>query len=103
MNDIIIGVASAVGSAVLIYTGGLIKTAVRRRVTIRSPESVAIAKMVPAVNALVEVQGPQLEALVALLEATKGICNGNVDRALETTQDARQRFHSFLEQSAKVG
>ena len=88
----------------LIVTGiyGLMATAVRKRVTIRSPESQAIAQMVPAVNALMEMQGPQTQALIAILEAQKGICNGNVDAALETTRDAKSRFDAFLLGQARV-
>lgn len=88
----------------LIVTGlyGLTTTAIRRRVTIRSPEATAIAQMVPAVNALMEMQGPQTQALIAILEAQKGICNGNVDAALDTTRDAKSRFDAFLLGQARV-
>jgi hypothetical protein len=57
---------------------------------------------VPAVNTLLAVQGPQMEALIALLEATKGQCNGNVDRALKTTRQAKDTFNSFINKSAQV-
>jgi hypothetical protein len=88
----------------LIVTGiyGLMATAVRKRVTIRSPESQAIEQMVPAVNALMEMQGPQTQALIAILEAQKGICNGNVDAALKTTRDAKIRYDDFLLGRARV-
>jgi hypothetical protein len=81
----------------------LLAAAIRRRVTIRSPEAQAIEQMVPAVNALMEIQGPQTQALIAILESQKGICNGNVDAALRETNKAKAKFDKFLLGQARIG
>ena len=95
------------GAGVLIglaITGvyGLTATAIRRRVTVRSPEGRAIDQIVPAVNALIESQGPMLHGTIAIMEALKGQCNGNVDDALKINREAKQKFDAFLVESARV-
>jgi hypothetical protein len=77
-------------------------TAIRKRVTFRSPEARAIEQITPAVNALIEIQGPHTQALIAILEAQKGIINGNVDSALKSTRDAKSRFDAFLLGQARI-
>ena len=81
---------------------GLTATAIRRRVTVRSPEGRAIDQIVPAVNALIESQGPMLHGTIAIMEALKGQCNGNVDDALKINREAKQKFDAFLVESARV-
>ena len=89
----------------LIISGlyGLASTALRKRVTIRSPESQAIEQIIPAVNALLEAQPSQMTALIAILEAQKGVCNGNVDSALDVTRMAKAEFDRFLLGQARIG
>lgn len=88
----------------LIISGlyGLASTALRKRVTIRSPESQAIEQIIPAVNVLIEMQGPQMRAHIATLEALQGQCNGNVTEALVITRAAHTRFNDFLTDAARV-
>ena len=95
------GVGVLIGLAI---TGayGLTATAIRRRVTVRSPEGRAIDQIVPAVNALIESQGPMLHGTIAIMEALKGQCNGNVDAALEVNREAKKKFDEFISSSAKV-
>ena len=76
---------------------------IKRRVEIRSPEGRTLDQLVPAVNAILEIQGPQLEATIVLLECTQGTCNGNVTAALSNTRKAHGDFKQFLNRSAKVG
>ena len=95
------------GLGVLIGLGitgayGLTSTAIRKRVTVRSPEGRAIDQIVPAVNALLESQGPMLHGTIAIMEALKGQCNGNVDDALKINREAKQKFDAFLVESARV-
>ena len=97
--------AAAGGAGVALIVSGiynLVATAVRKRVSVRSPESKAIEQIVPAVNALLESTSPMMQGLIALMEAQKGICNGNVDDALEVNRDAKDRFDRFLRNSAMV-
>jgi hypothetical protein len=103
MDTTLAAALGILGTMVLTSLYGLVTTAIRKRVTIRSPEATAIAQMVPAVNALMEMQGPQTQALIAILEAQKGICNGNVDAALHETREAKNRFDAFLLGQARVG
>lgn len=102
MNEVVIGVASAAGGALLIYLGSLVRSFISRRIYTDRRESTTLAMVVPAVNALLDIQGPQTEALIALLEAQQGKCNGNVDKALKTASAARERFDGFLLNSARI-
>jgi hypothetical protein len=99
-----IWIASAASMATLIASGiySVIKAGVRKRVSIRSPESQAIEQIVPAVNALIVANGPMMTGIIAILEAQKGECNGNVDAALEINRKAKERFDRFLVDQAKV-
>ncbi|CAK0777462.1 hypothetical protein CCP3SC15_5800001 [Gammaproteobacteria bacterium] len=102
VNETIIGIASAAGGATVIFFGGRIFRYIARRIRVSSPEAETLAQVVPAVNALIKIQGPQTDALIALLEASKGQCNGNVDRALEVARRGREDFIGFLRDSARV-
>lgn len=95
-------VSIALITAFLMWCAGWVRTFLARRVHVQSPETQTIAKLVPAVNMLIDIQIPQTEALVALLEAAKGDCNGNVDKALQSTKSAKHRFEQYLTDSAKV-
>jgi len=98
--------ALALGALVPIVVGGIVTAiyrAVRRRVLVQSPESRQLEQLVPLVNALARTTGPQNDALIAILEAQKGICNGNVDRALEKMRTTRDEFNAFLVSSARIG
>jgi hypothetical protein len=97
-------VASLASVATLAAAGlySIIQTAVRKRVQIRSPESQAIDQIVPAVNALIVANGPMMQGIIAILEAQKGECNGNVDAALEINREAKKKFDQFLVSQAKV-
>ena len=103
----------AVGALVPLVVGGLysvVRDYLKARVHVSCPQAAPLAEVVKghdelrtAVNAVLVVQGPQLEALVALLEATKGQVNGNVDRALEKARGARETFVSYQTEQLKVG
>ena len=103
MNETLVAALSVLGTMIAASLYGLATTAIRKRVHIRSPEAQAIAQMVPAVNALMEAQPSQMTALIAILEAQKGICNGNVDSALEVTRMAKAEFDRFLLGQARIG
>jgi hypothetical protein len=81
---------------------GWVRTFLARRVHVESPEAKTLAQVVPAVNAILCVMGPLLDASIANLEVAKGICNGTVDRALTNTRAAQIKFDAFLNDSAKV-
>lgn len=89
------------GALIPIIIGGLV-VLVRRSVKIQTPGARKVDQIVPAVNALLDIQLPQTEALIALLEVQKGICNGNVDRALDNTRKAQDKFKGFLQNAAKI-
>jgi hypothetical protein len=48
-----------------------------------------------------KIQKPQLSAHKAALEALKGECNGNVDRAHEGIMDSTKEFDDFLTRRLK--
>jgi len=102
MTDTLVAAFAVLGTLALTSLYGLTATAIRKRVSIRSPESKTIDQLVPLVNALIEVQGPQMQGIIAILEAQKGQCNGNVDAALEVNRAAKKKFDEFLITSAKV-
>ena len=102
MSGTLIAALAMLGTMILTSLYGLATTALRKRVQIRSPEARAIEQLVPTVNALLEMQGPQTRALIAILEAQKGQCNGNVDDALIIARAAHVRFNDFLTDSARV-
>jgi hypothetical protein len=89
-------------TAILMWLLGWVRTFLARRVHVESPEAKTLAQVVPAVNAILCVMGPLLDASIANLEVAKGICNGNVDRALTNTRAAQIKFDAFLNDSAKV-
>lgn len=95
-------VAVAVITALAMWIIGWIRTFLARRVHVESPEAKTLAQVVPAVNAILCVMGPLLDASIANLEVAKGICNGNVDRALEKTRAARDCYDAFRNESTKV-
>jgi hypothetical protein len=102
MNQMMTAVVSIFGTLFITSLYGLASTAVRKRVTVRSPEARAIEQMAPAVNALMEANSPMMHGIIAILEAQKGECNGNVDKALELNREAKSRFDRFLMAQAKV-
>lgn len=81
---------------------GIAATALRKRISIRSPESAAIGQLRPAVNAMIRTMGPMQQGIIAILEAQKGQCNGNVDAALDVNREAKIHFDQFLVESAQV-
>jgi len=102
IETILVAALAILGTMILTSLYGLAAAALKRRVTISSPESKAIEKLVPTVNALLDMQGPQTRALIAILEAQQGQCNGNVTEALIVTRAAHSRFNDFLTGSARV-
>jgi len=102
MSEALVAALAALGTMIMSSLYHLAASAVRKRVTVRSPEAKTIDQLVPLVNALIEVQGPQMQGIIAILEAQKGQCNGNVDAALEVNRAAKKKFDEFLVTSAKV-
>lgn len=103
MNDsMLTATIASLGTLIVTSLYGMATTALRKRVTIRSPEAQAIEQIIPAVNVLIEMQGPQMRAHIATLEALQGQCNGNVTEALVITRAAHARFNDFLTDSARV-
>lgn len=102
MNETLAAAAGIIGTFILMSILRMAETAIRKRVSVRSPEAKAIEKIVPALNAVLEIQGPQTQAMIAMLEAQKGYCNGNVDTALDSMRIAKVKYDSFLQDSAKV-
>lgn len=103
----------AIGALVPLVVGGLytvIRDFLKARVHVSCPQAAPLAEVVKgheelrtAVNAVLVVQGPQLEALTALLEASKGQVNGNVDAALHKARKAKEDFSKFQTEQMKVG
>lgn len=109
MRDIIIGIACTCAGAILIYIGGWIRKFLAKRLKVEGPlevqmkkQGAILEKVVPALNAVVEVQRPQLDLLIALGEAAQGNCNGNIEKALLKANAGRDSFASFLDGTAKI-
>ena len=100
--DIVSASIGVVVALILTSIYNLLSSAVSKRVTIRSPEAQSIAQIRPAVNALIETNGPMMQGIIAILEAQKGQCNGNVDEALDVNRRAKKKFDAFLIETAKV-
>lgn len=101
--------STALGAIVAFLATGAVAAviaAMKRRVKFQTPEAEIVEKIVPTVNALLAMQGPQTEALIAILEAQKGICNGicngNVDQALVKIRTSKAEFDAFLLSTAQV-
>ena len=102
----------AIGAAVTLVIGALLKWAgryIRNRVRFSGPEGRRLHAMEENLKSqarlttiLLRVQRPQLTALIALLEATKGNINGNIDAALSAMKQAREDFDCYLVGEATV-
>ena len=95
-------VVIVVATALTMWVIGWIRTFLGKRIHVESPEAKTLAQVVPAVNAILCVLGPLLDASIANLEVAKGICNGNGDRALERTRAARDCYDAFRNEATKV-
>ena len=101
-----IGAAVATGGTLLVK--GAMKF-VKSRVRFGGPDARLLQELEDRVDAharlssiLLKLQRPQLDALIALLEATKGNANGNVDRALCSMREARVSFDEYLVGEATI-
>jgi hypothetical protein len=101
-DTLLIAALAALGGLIAASIYGLLSSAVRKRVQIRSPEARTIEQIIPAVNALIEANGPMMQGIIAILEAQKGECNGNVDAALKVNREAKKKFDRYLISQAKV-
>jgi len=102
MNEVGLAALSVLGGLVIASIYGMFTAHIRKRVVIRSPEAAAITSITPAVNALIESNGPMMQGIIAILEAQKGQCNGNVDEALRVNREAKKKFDHFLVSQAKI-
>jgi hypothetical protein len=95
-------IAVALSTAAIMWAAGWVRVFLAKRVRVHSPDSEAIAKIVPAVNMLIEIKGPELEMLVALGEAMQGKNNGNVTGALKSTRNIQERFDQYRSKAACI-
>jgi len=102
MDTLLIAALTALATLIVASLYGLVSTAIRKRVQIRSPEARSIEQIAPAVNALLEANGPMMGGIIAILEAQKGICNGNVDAALDANRAAKKEFDRYLYSQARI-
>lgn len=102
MADIIYVATGATIALIVTSIYNLTAIAIRKRVLIRSPEAAAIAQMRPAVNAMLRAFGPIQQGIIAILEAQKGECNGNIDKALDVNRESKMQFDQFLLDSARI-
>lgn len=88
--------------------GGFIVKKASSRIRFTSPDMDYLKKELEAlqrdscrrseeIKALFNLQGPQIKAMIALLESTKdGHANGKIDTALEIMKQAEEKYHDFL-------
>jgi hypothetical protein len=84
MKEVIVGIASASGAAIIIYLGALIRSVVMKKYHAERRESTVLNQLVPAVNALLALAGPNSHSIIAILEALQGNCNGNVSTRVDS-------------------
>jgi hypothetical protein len=101
IGALVAGIIAIIVSSVKKYMDKRIKVETPIERELRETEG-RIRCIVPAVNMLVENQGPILQALRALLEAQKGKINGNVDDALTVVIDAQNDYSAFKNAAAKI-
>ena len=101
IGAVVAGIVGIIIASVKKYIGQRVKVETPVERELRETET-RIRCIVPAVNMLVENQGPILQALRALLEAQKGKINGNVDDALSVVIDAQNGYTEFKDAAAKI-
>ena len=95
-------------TAIVMWIMGWVRTFLARRVKVETPDASNIRKMTKAMGQLSAVQDAvmdtqilQTKAIKALLEASKGKINGNVDEAISLIQGADVQFNAFLRSRAR--
>lgn len=96
MNAVTNYILAGLGGIMLAWIGSKITRYLDKRIKVSTPSERALDHIVPMVNMLARVQGPMLVSIEALLEATKGKCNGNIDEALEVMKEARRCYDSYV-------
>jgi hypothetical protein len=91
MNALIVGILSGSGGVVLAAVVTAIYHAARKRIR-PSPEAETLAKMVPAVNAMLAVQEPTLTVVIAIGEKVLGAD----DEDVKIAKTARSSFKEFM-------
>jgi hypothetical protein len=106
MTEMLWGIVGSLIVAVLLGIGAIIGRFARKRIKFTNPQSAVIeeiktevSRLATIVRCIFRVQKPQIEALNALLEATKGEINGNVDTALAEVKKAKIEFNDFITDS----
>ena len=101
-------VAGVVG-ALIMWMGGWVRSFLAKRLRIGGPvaekleqQGIILAKLVPAVNTLIDCKGAELEMLVALGEAMQGKNNGNVTTALCVVRKKAEQFDTFKDKAACI-
>jgi hypothetical protein len=96
-------------TAFAMWMAGWVRTFLAKRVRVQGPEAEALKKqgetlekLVPAVNCLLEMKGPEIDLLIAVAEAAQGHNNGNVTAALERAYPAREGFKVFQTKAACI-
>lgn len=99
---------TVLATAAVMWAAGWVRTFLARRVKVETPDSRAIKALRRDVRAIVALQDVimdtqvlQSRALKAVLEAQKGICNGNVDKAIALIDGAETQFEAFLRSRAR--
>lgn len=94
---------TVLATAGVMWAAGWVRTFLARRVKVETPDSKAIRALRKDVRTIVAVQDAimdtqvlQSRAIKAVLEAQKGVCNGNVDRAISMIDGAEAQFDAFL-------
>jgi hypothetical protein len=95
-------------TAMIMWVMGWVRTFLARRVKVETPDAANIRKIIKSMGQLSAVQDAvmdtqilQTKAIKALLEASKGKINGNVDDALQMIKGADIQFNAFLRSRAR--
>lgn len=94
---------TVLATAAVMWAAGWVRTFLARRVKVETSDATAIRALRKDVRTIVAVQDAimdtqvlQSRAIKAVLEAQKGVCNGNVDRAISMIDGAEAQFDAFL-------
>jgi len=108
MTSIIPMFIGAMLTGIGVAVGGVVVKSASKRVKWENPDmeylksalaqiEVAQKKTSREIQALFQLQDPQIKALIVLLESYKsGASNGNIDVAIKDVKQAQKDFHDFL-------
>lgn len=98
MNEFTKYILAGLGGIMLAWIGSKLTRWLDSRIRLSSPESRAIAEIVPTINMMAATYGSLLYGTKTLLEVTQGNCNGNVDESLNKINEGVDVYEKYVSQ-----